>query len=176
MHAMTVDSWLHLIAGFFITASVAAAVYVDPRFLWFTAFVGANLLQSGLKTLVLRVRQQKTVDELEPRLPEFVEVLLQLGQVPLVPEMDPRHEPAGDQRHDNRHPGPKAGPVNRRSGAVGRRWEGHGSPILSCHPPDGKSPLRARQCPCDSQGTGSRGLSTGKAMADAASTAAWPCS
>ena len=47
MHAMTVDSWLHLIAGFFITASVAAAVYVDPRFLWFTAFVGANLLQSG---------------------------------------------------------------------------------------------------------------------------------
>jgi hypothetical protein len=47
MHAMTVDSWLHLIAGFFITASVAAAVYVDPRFLWFTAFVGLNLFQSA---------------------------------------------------------------------------------------------------------------------------------
>ena len=44
---MTVERVLRLIAGLFITASVALAATVDIRFLWFTAFVGVNLLQSG---------------------------------------------------------------------------------------------------------------------------------
>ena len=35
-------------AGFFILISVALAYYVDLRWLWFTTFVGANLLQSTL--------------------------------------------------------------------------------------------------------------------------------
>lgn len=35
------------VAGTFILLSVLLAVYVNPNWLWFTAFVGANLLQSS---------------------------------------------------------------------------------------------------------------------------------
>ncbi|MDD5409188.1 MAG: DUF2892 domain-containing protein [Candidatus Omnitrophica bacterium] len=35
------------IAGFFIIISLLLAHFVDMRWLWFTAFVGANLLQSA---------------------------------------------------------------------------------------------------------------------------------
>lgn len=45
---MTIDRALRLIAGFFVTLSVLLGATVDSRFLWFTAFVGVNLLQSGL--------------------------------------------------------------------------------------------------------------------------------
>jgi hypothetical protein len=45
---MSVEKMLRLIAGLFIVASVLLAHYVDARFNWFTLFVGANLLQSGL--------------------------------------------------------------------------------------------------------------------------------
>ena len=45
---MTVEKMVHIIAGAFILASLALAHYVNPKWLWFTAFVGANLLQSGL--------------------------------------------------------------------------------------------------------------------------------
>ena len=44
---MTVTNVMHIIAGTFILASLALAHYVSPNWLWFTAFVGANLLQSG---------------------------------------------------------------------------------------------------------------------------------
>ena len=44
---MNVDSWLRLIAGAFVMLSVALGVFVSPWFLLFTAFVGANLFQSG---------------------------------------------------------------------------------------------------------------------------------
>jgi hypothetical protein len=44
---MTVERALRLIAGLFILASVALGIYVNPNFFWLTAFVGANLLQSG---------------------------------------------------------------------------------------------------------------------------------
>lgn len=44
---MTVERMLRLIAGILLVASVLLAHYVDSRFLWFTLFVGANLLQSG---------------------------------------------------------------------------------------------------------------------------------
>lgn len=36
------------IAGSFILISLALAIYVNPNWLWFTAFVGANLLQSSM--------------------------------------------------------------------------------------------------------------------------------
>lgn len=36
------------IAGVFVMLSVALAVWVDPRWLYFTAFVGFNLFQSSL--------------------------------------------------------------------------------------------------------------------------------
>lgn len=35
------------IAGFMVLLSVGLAIWVDIRWLWFTAFVGANLLQSA---------------------------------------------------------------------------------------------------------------------------------
>ncbi len=36
------------IAGSFILISIILAIYVNINWLWFTAFVGANLLQSSL--------------------------------------------------------------------------------------------------------------------------------
>lgn len=50
---MTVARLRSVIAGFFILLSLALGVAASPLFhhanwLWFTAFVGANLLQSGL--------------------------------------------------------------------------------------------------------------------------------
>ncbi len=36
------------IAGSFILISLALAIYVNINWLWFTAFVGANLLQSSM--------------------------------------------------------------------------------------------------------------------------------
>jgi EamA domain-containing membrane protein RarD len=44
---MTVNDSLRAIAGFFVLVSVALGYFVHPAFLLFTAFVGANLLQSG---------------------------------------------------------------------------------------------------------------------------------
>jgi hypothetical protein len=45
---MTVERGLRLIAGVIVLASVLLGIYVNPLFLWLTAFVGVNLLQSGL--------------------------------------------------------------------------------------------------------------------------------
>ncbi|MFN0151424.1 MAG: DUF2892 domain-containing protein [bacterium] len=44
---MTVNDALRAIAGTFVLASVALGVWVNPWFFAFTAFVGANLLQSA---------------------------------------------------------------------------------------------------------------------------------
>ncbi|OGW76865.1 MAG: hypothetical protein A3K16_00950 [Omnitrophica bacterium RIFCSPLOWO2_01_FULL_45_24] len=41
------DRMLRGIAGSFILISLALAYYVSPTWLWFTAFVGLNLLQSA---------------------------------------------------------------------------------------------------------------------------------
>lgn len=44
---MTIERSLRLIAGIFVLASVALGWLVSPYWFLFTAFVGANLLQSG---------------------------------------------------------------------------------------------------------------------------------
>ena len=44
---MTVESMIRLIAGVFVAASVVLGMYVHPYFLWFTLFVGLNLVQSA---------------------------------------------------------------------------------------------------------------------------------
>ncbi len=44
---MTVDNALHAMAGTFILLSVALGHFVHPGFYLFTAFIGANLLQSA---------------------------------------------------------------------------------------------------------------------------------
>ncbi|OIP49637.1 MAG: DUF2892 domain-containing protein [Deltaproteobacteria bacterium CG_4_10_14_3_um_filter_60_8] len=45
---MTVNDWVHILAGLFILASLALGHWVSPYWLLFTAFVGANLLQYGI--------------------------------------------------------------------------------------------------------------------------------
>jgi len=44
---MNVDSLVMRFAGVFILASLALAHWHSPNWLWFTAFVGANLLQAS---------------------------------------------------------------------------------------------------------------------------------
>jgi hypothetical protein len=44
---VTVNSALRGVAGAFVLVSVALGVWVNPWFLAFTAFVGANLFQSA---------------------------------------------------------------------------------------------------------------------------------
>ncbi len=44
---MSIERLIRIFAGAFILASLALAVYVNLNFLWFTAFVGLNLFQSG---------------------------------------------------------------------------------------------------------------------------------
>lgn len=39
---------IRAIAGTFILISLLLAIYVNQNWLWFTAFVGANLLQSSV--------------------------------------------------------------------------------------------------------------------------------
>lgn len=44
---MTVERAVRALAGLLVMASVALGYWVHPAFLLFTAFVGANLFQSG---------------------------------------------------------------------------------------------------------------------------------
>ena len=53
---MTVERLIRIFAGAFVLVSLALGVQASPlfvsqNFLWFTAFVGANLLQSGFTRL-----------------------------------------------------------------------------------------------------------------------------
>jgi hypothetical protein len=43
----TIDQWVYRIAGTFVLISLALAQLHSPHWLWFTAFVGANLLQAS---------------------------------------------------------------------------------------------------------------------------------
>jgi len=45
---MSIERWIRLVAGSFVLVSLALAHWVNPNWLWFTAFVGANLFQSAL--------------------------------------------------------------------------------------------------------------------------------
>lgn len=45
---MTVERAVRLLAGIMVLASLALAHWVSLQWLWLTAFVGLNLLQSGL--------------------------------------------------------------------------------------------------------------------------------
>jgi hypothetical protein len=52
VNTMTTERWVRIVAGFFILLSLSLGVEASPLFvnanwLWFTAFVGANLFQSG---------------------------------------------------------------------------------------------------------------------------------
>jgi len=43
-----INRLIRAIAGTFILISLLLAIYVNQNWLWFTAFVGANLLQSAI--------------------------------------------------------------------------------------------------------------------------------
>ncbi len=45
---MTIERYIRLIAGGLILISLALAHWVNINWLWFTAFVGANLFQSAI--------------------------------------------------------------------------------------------------------------------------------
>lgn len=45
---MTRERYIRMIAGSFVLVSLLLAVFVSRYWLWFTAFVGANLFQSSL--------------------------------------------------------------------------------------------------------------------------------
>ncbi len=45
---MTMERYIRMFAGLFILLSLALARLHSPHWLWFTAFVGFNLLQSSL--------------------------------------------------------------------------------------------------------------------------------
>lgn len=55
---MTTERWVRTMAGLFVLISLAlgtpgSPLFVNQNFLWFTAFVGANLFQSGLTRFCL---------------------------------------------------------------------------------------------------------------------------
>jgi hypothetical protein len=61
---MTIENKIRAFAGTFVLASLALGTWVHPGFLLFTAFVGANLLQSAfsglcpLETLLRRLESK----------------------------------------------------------------------------------------------------------------------
>lgn len=45
---MTVDRTVHFVAGLMVLLSIALSHFMSPNWFWLTAFVGANLAQSGI--------------------------------------------------------------------------------------------------------------------------------
>ena len=45
---MTLDRTILAFAGIMVLASVVLTVWVSPLFVWFTVFIGVNLLQSAV--------------------------------------------------------------------------------------------------------------------------------
>jgi hypothetical protein len=45
---MTLDRSVLLFAGVMVLLSVMLTTYVSPHFVWFSVFIGANLIQSSL--------------------------------------------------------------------------------------------------------------------------------
>ncbi len=56
---------IRAIAGTFILISILLSIYVHPNWLWFTAFVGANLLQSSITKWCLMETILKKVFKLQ---------------------------------------------------------------------------------------------------------------
>jgi len=45
---MSLDRSVMMFAGFMVLLSVALAALVSPLFMWFTVFIGVNLIQSSV--------------------------------------------------------------------------------------------------------------------------------
>jgi len=44
---MTIENGIKIFAGIMVLISVALTYFVHPGFLWFTVFIGVNLIQSA---------------------------------------------------------------------------------------------------------------------------------
>ncbi|WP_027138702.1 YgaP family membrane protein [Gaetbulibacter saemankumensis] len=59
------NTYFRVIVGTFIILSVVLTVYVNTNWLWFTVFIGANLIQSAftkwclLETILLKLGAKK---------------------------------------------------------------------------------------------------------------------
>ena len=68
---MTIERYVRLFAGSFVLISLAlgapaSPIFVSTNWLWFTAFVGANLFQSSLTGLCPLVNILKAVGVASP--------------------------------------------------------------------------------------------------------------
>lgn len=50
---MNMERWIRVIAGTFVMASLSLGYYINEYWFLFTAFVGANLFQSGISNWCL---------------------------------------------------------------------------------------------------------------------------
>ncbi|QAA83141.1 DUF2892 domain-containing protein [Aequorivita sp. H23M31] len=58
---MMINRYIRVIAGVFILISLLLAIYVNINWLWFTAFVGFNLLQSSFTNWCLMEKILKRI-------------------------------------------------------------------------------------------------------------------
>lgn len=62
------NTYFRVIVGFMVLLSVVLTVYVNPNWMWFTVFIGVNLIQSAftkwclLETILMKlgVKKEKT--------------------------------------------------------------------------------------------------------------------
>jgi hypothetical protein len=48
IHQMTLDRSVMMFAGFMVLLSVVLTATISPLFMWFTVFIGVNLIQSSI--------------------------------------------------------------------------------------------------------------------------------
>lgn len=63
------NTYFRIIVGFMVLLSVVLTVYVDPNWMWFTVFIGVNLIQSAftkwclLESILLKLGVKKERDD-----------------------------------------------------------------------------------------------------------------
>ncbi|MDO6597430.1 DUF2892 domain-containing protein [Oceanihabitans sp. 2_MG-2023] len=61
------NTYFRIIVGFMVLLSVVLTVYVSPKWMWFTVFIGVNLIQSAftkwclLETILVKLGVKKEV-------------------------------------------------------------------------------------------------------------------
>lgn len=59
------NTYFRVIVGFMVLLSVVLTVYVNPNWMWFTVFIGVNLIQSAftkwclLETILMKLGVKK---------------------------------------------------------------------------------------------------------------------
>lgn len=66
---LTLNEWLRAIAGSFVLLSLALGWFVHPGFFLFTAFVGANLVQSAFTRWCPMMSLLRRLGAREPGIP-----------------------------------------------------------------------------------------------------------